>query len=205
MEEQVSTTERVFQDRQYQIDAAIVRVMKMRKTLGHNLLVSELYNQLKFPVKVGGRQLVQSLRLHTLGPLESAVCPALPLATSRRDLPLRAEREQRPPLCPPRPRPRRSASGVSPVPVSEGSRRASGRFSVTVVSGSGGWALDGPAGRVFPQVPQAQGEWEGLGPPAQETRTFCRGCRARPAAVGAEHCTLRAGPPLLAGGQRAPG
>lgn len=52
MEEQVSTTERVFQDRQYQIDAAIVRIMKMRKTLSHNLLVSEVYNQLKFPVKV---------------------------------------------------------------------------------------------------------------------------------------------------------
>uniref|UniRef100_A0A3B3SBQ4 Cullin-4A n=1 Tax=Paramormyrops kingsleyae TaxID=1676925 RepID=A0A3B3SBQ4_9TELE len=53
VEEQVSTTERVFQDRQYQIDAAIVRVMKMRKTLSHTLLVSELYNQLKFPVKPG--------------------------------------------------------------------------------------------------------------------------------------------------------
>lgn len=52
VEEQVSTTERVFQDRQYQIDAAVVRIMKMRKTLSHNLLVLELYNQLKFPVKV---------------------------------------------------------------------------------------------------------------------------------------------------------
>lgn len=52
MEEQASTTERVFQDRQYQIDAAIVRIMKMRKTLSHNLLMSEVYNQLKFPVKV---------------------------------------------------------------------------------------------------------------------------------------------------------
>uniref|UniRef100_A0A8C1ZEG5 Cullin-4A n=1 Tax=Cyprinus carpio TaxID=7962 RepID=A0A8C1ZEG5_CYPCA len=51
VEEQVSTTERVFQDRQYHIDAAVVRIMKMRKTLSHNLLVSELYNQLKFPVK----------------------------------------------------------------------------------------------------------------------------------------------------------
>ncbi|XP_045781229.1 cullin-4A isoform X1 [Maniola jurtina] len=50
-EEQKATEERVFQDRQYQIDAAIVRVMKMRKTLSHNLLISELYNQLKFPVK----------------------------------------------------------------------------------------------------------------------------------------------------------
>ncbi|KAH0512310.1 Cullin-4B [Microtus ochrogaster] len=50
-EEQASTTERVFQDRQYQIDAAIVRIMKMKKTPSHNLLVSEVYNQLKFPVK----------------------------------------------------------------------------------------------------------------------------------------------------------
>lgn len=50
-EEQSSTQERVFQDRQYQIDAAIVRIMKMRKTLTHNLLITELYNQLKFPVK----------------------------------------------------------------------------------------------------------------------------------------------------------
>ncbi|WAR28774.1 CUL4A-like protein [Mya arenaria] len=50
-EENVSTTERVFQDRQYQVDAAIVRIMKTRKALTHNLLISELYNQLKFPVK----------------------------------------------------------------------------------------------------------------------------------------------------------
>nr|XP_023019090.1 cullin-4B [Leptinotarsa decemlineata] len=51
VEEQKATEERVYQDRQYQIDAAIVRVMKMRKTLSHNLLISELYLQLKFPVK----------------------------------------------------------------------------------------------------------------------------------------------------------
>ncbi|CAH0381123.1 unnamed protein product [Bemisia tabaci] len=50
-EEQKATEERVFQDRQYQIDAAVVRIMKMRKSLSHNLLISELYNQLKFPVK----------------------------------------------------------------------------------------------------------------------------------------------------------
>ncbi|XP_066586611.1 cullin-4A [Prorops nasuta] len=50
-EEQKATEERVYQDRQYQIDAAIVRTMKMRKTLTHNLLISELFNQLKFPVK----------------------------------------------------------------------------------------------------------------------------------------------------------
>lgn len=50
-EEQSSTQERVFQDRQYQIDAAVVRIMKMRKSLTHNLLITELYDQLKFPVK----------------------------------------------------------------------------------------------------------------------------------------------------------
>ncbi|KAF5294231.1 hypothetical protein FQA39_LY13479 [Lamprigera yunnana] len=50
-EEQKATEERVYQDRQYQIDAAIVRIMKMRKVLSHNLLISELYLQLKFPVK----------------------------------------------------------------------------------------------------------------------------------------------------------
>jgi len=50
-EEQKDTEERVFLDRQYQVDAAIVRVMKTRKKLSHNLLISELYNQLKFPVK----------------------------------------------------------------------------------------------------------------------------------------------------------
>lgn len=51
VEENTSTTERVFQDRQYQIDAAVVRIMKTRKTLSHALLVSELFEQLKFPVK----------------------------------------------------------------------------------------------------------------------------------------------------------
>ncbi|KAK3763752.1 hypothetical protein RRG08_065716 [Elysia crispata] len=50
-EENASTTERVFQDRQYQVDAAVVRIMKTRKTLSHVLLISELFNQLKFPVK----------------------------------------------------------------------------------------------------------------------------------------------------------
>lgn len=51
-EENASTTERVFHDRQYQVDAAIVRIMKTRKTLPHSLLITELYSQLKFPVKV---------------------------------------------------------------------------------------------------------------------------------------------------------
>ncbi|CAF2883606.1 unnamed protein product [Rotaria sp. Silwood2] len=43
-EENTSTTERVVQDRHYQIDAAVVRIMKTRKTLAHA--------QLKFPISV---------------------------------------------------------------------------------------------------------------------------------------------------------
>jgi len=50
-EENKKTTEGVFQDRQYQIDAAVVRIMKTRKQLTHTLLMAELYKQLKFPLK----------------------------------------------------------------------------------------------------------------------------------------------------------
>ncbi|XP_075395964.1 cullin-4B-like [Tenrec ecaudatus] len=50
-EKQTISTERVFQDRKYYIDAAIVRIMKKRKTLNHNALLSELYNQLKFTLQ----------------------------------------------------------------------------------------------------------------------------------------------------------
>lgn len=50
-EENAITSERVHQDRQYQVDAAVVRVMKTRKTLAHTQLIAELFNQLKFPVK----------------------------------------------------------------------------------------------------------------------------------------------------------
>ena len=61
-EEQQKTEQCIFQDRQCQIDAAIVRIMKMRKVLPHNLLISELYNQLKFPVKpVDLKKRVESL------------------------------------------------------------------------------------------------------------------------------------------------
>eukprot|EP00002_Diphylleia_rotans_P022277 TRINITY_DN4363_c0_g1_i4.p1 TRINITY_DN4363_c0_g1~~TRINITY_DN4363_c0_g1_i4.p1 ORF type:complete len:219 (+),score=44.52 TRINITY_DN4363_c0_g1_i4:192-848(+) len=49
-EESHVITEKVAQDRQYQIDAAIVRIMKNRKVLNHNLLVSELFGQLKLPI-----------------------------------------------------------------------------------------------------------------------------------------------------------
>ena len=40
----------VLQDRQYQIDAAVVRVMKTRKSLSHKLLVAEVLQQLRFPL-----------------------------------------------------------------------------------------------------------------------------------------------------------
>jgi cullin-4 len=42
----------VVQDRHYQIDAAIVRIMKTRKTLPHAQLMSEVFVQLKFPISV---------------------------------------------------------------------------------------------------------------------------------------------------------
>ena len=51
-EEEQSTREKVNVDRQYAVDAAIVRIMKMRKTLSHSGLVTELFEQLKFPVVV---------------------------------------------------------------------------------------------------------------------------------------------------------
>jgi cullin-4 len=43
--------EAVQRDRKYQIDAAIVRIMKTRRTLPHSQLLAEIYTQIKFPVK----------------------------------------------------------------------------------------------------------------------------------------------------------
>lgn len=51
-EEAEKTQEEVFRDRQYQVDAVIVRIMKARKTLPHNTLMNELFTQLKFPARV---------------------------------------------------------------------------------------------------------------------------------------------------------
>ena len=50
-EENKKTNEQVLQDRAYQIDAAVVRTMKTRKTLSHKLLINEVMLQLKFAVK----------------------------------------------------------------------------------------------------------------------------------------------------------
>lgn len=47
--EQQRTQESVFQDRIGQVDAALVRIMKTRKTLHHNELIAEVINILKFP------------------------------------------------------------------------------------------------------------------------------------------------------------
>jgi cullin-4 len=45
------TNERVFQDRQYQIDACLVRIMKTRRTTTHASLVAETFAQISFPAK----------------------------------------------------------------------------------------------------------------------------------------------------------
>ena len=51
-EEEIERThEEVFRDRQHQVEAVIVRIMKTRKALSHNLLMSELMTQLKFPAR----------------------------------------------------------------------------------------------------------------------------------------------------------
>eukprot|EP01132_Coremiostelium_polycephalum_P004709 gene4709-5881_t len=61
-EENKKTNENILQDRQYQIDAAIVRIMKDRKVLSHNLLMSELFSMLKFtPKPVDLKKRIESL------------------------------------------------------------------------------------------------------------------------------------------------
>lgn len=51
VEENSRTTEKVFQERSYQVDASIVRVMKTRRTLPHSVLIGEVFDQVKFPLK----------------------------------------------------------------------------------------------------------------------------------------------------------
>ena len=46
-----ATNDRVMQDRLYQVDAAIVRIMKTRKTMQHQSLLTELFAHLRFPAK----------------------------------------------------------------------------------------------------------------------------------------------------------
>ena len=51
-EEIQETQDKVLQDRQYLVDAAIVRIIKGKKTIGHNELVNEVFNDLKLPILV---------------------------------------------------------------------------------------------------------------------------------------------------------
>jgi len=50
-EETEKTHEEIFRDRQYQVDAAVVRIMKARKRTTHNTLMAELLAQIKFPAR----------------------------------------------------------------------------------------------------------------------------------------------------------
>jgi len=50
-DEQAATATKVLEDRQYALDACIVRVMKARKTMQHQLLIGEVLAQAKFPTK----------------------------------------------------------------------------------------------------------------------------------------------------------
>ncbi|KAI8365993.1 cullin [Radiomyces spectabilis] len=50
VEEQKDTQSKVLVNRQHQLEAAIVRIMKANKRLSHAALVNELFEQLKFPV-----------------------------------------------------------------------------------------------------------------------------------------------------------
>jgi len=49
VKERSDTHEAVSNDRLYLIDAAVVRIMKARKTLEHRTLMGEVMTQLKFP------------------------------------------------------------------------------------------------------------------------------------------------------------
>jgi cullin-4 len=49
--EHYETQEKILLERQYAIDAAIVRIMKARKQLSHQQLIAETFKQLKFPIK----------------------------------------------------------------------------------------------------------------------------------------------------------
>ena len=51
-EEAKQTHEQVFLDRQYQVDAAIVRIMKTRKQLSQSELTQAVFEICKFPMSV---------------------------------------------------------------------------------------------------------------------------------------------------------
>lgn len=58
IEEQKGVEEKVFQNRQHQVDAAIVRIMKSKKTCSHNDLIQEITTQLNYHAEVSLTYLV---------------------------------------------------------------------------------------------------------------------------------------------------
>ncbi len=51
-EEEAKAHESVFRDRQHQIDAAVIRIMKTRKTLQHSALIAEVVKQLRWKAEM---------------------------------------------------------------------------------------------------------------------------------------------------------
>jgi len=49
-EEEAGVERRVFEDRQHEVDAAIVRMMKVKKSLSHQQLLAEVFAAVSFPV-----------------------------------------------------------------------------------------------------------------------------------------------------------
>jgi len=50
-EEEMGVEQRVFEDRQHEVDAAVVRIMKVKKSLSHQQLLAEVFRTVSFPVK----------------------------------------------------------------------------------------------------------------------------------------------------------
>jgi len=50
-DEEAGVEQRVFEDRQHEVDAAIVRIMKAQKRLSHQQLLTEVFKTVSFPVQ----------------------------------------------------------------------------------------------------------------------------------------------------------
>ena len=51
-EENKEADEKVMEDRRFEIEAAVVRILKEKKVMQHNELVKTLIERLKFPVEI---------------------------------------------------------------------------------------------------------------------------------------------------------